>query len=573
MGGFKFLEDERAAPAPAAAKGFQFLTEEAPSAPVESPAALRPSTGTFVSNPGGAAVGRTEIPDPRYMPPSAGDPKLLRLGLETGGAVAGETVGRRFGGLPGGSVGAGVGAGAASLVSNVFDPLTDPLQEARETAITAGGATLLLGGTVAGFRRAIGKPNEAGEWLVAQAEKTGTVPPLGAVMPDSALVRTIQSIGQADILTGKRITDALERTKGQMTDEVRAYVMSYSRSKLVADHAFKQWDDLLEKTVGSRGLVRMDQGTFEASLPLIKGWESLGLLSKLDKGLVTKIKAAEAAGEGILPVLSITEAEAARTLFYRASMEAAKSPANARRAVEGGDYSKAYRALAQDVGNQMDDAVGRAVKDGRMPLDARAQLQGARDLWSKWKQGEMLIDELTLPLQSAAREGAPLASGDVFSALDRIAKTSDKVGKRLVSKDQEAYLAGIGQAMRQAEKSEAQKAFSWVVRAGQLSLFTGGGLAAGATVGGPVGLAVGGVIAATPAMFSWITTNPTAARLVMRGLTLEAGTAEAARVAKQLLVLGIKDKIFPAERPERIEESGRVRSEMDAAAAARAVPD
>ena len=88
-----------------------------------------------------------------------------------------------------------------------------------------------------------------------------------------------------------------------------------------------------------------------------------------------------------------------------------------------------------------------------------------------------------------------------------------------------------------------------------------------------MGLAVGGVIAATPAMFSWITTNPTAARLVMRGLTLEAGTAEAARVAKQLLVLGIKDKIFPAERPERIEESGRVRSEMGAAAAARAVPN
>src|SRR3990167_3127709 len=118
MGGFKFLEDERAAPARGPAKGFQFLTEEAPSAPVESPAALRPSTGTFVSNPAGAAVGRTEVPDPRYMPPSAGDPKLLRLGLETGGAGAGETVGRRFGGLPGGSVGAGVGAGAGRLVSH-----------------------------------------------------------------------------------------------------------------------------------------------------------------------------------------------------------------------------------------------------------------------------------------------------------------------------------------------------------------------------------------------------------------------------------------------------------------------
>lgn len=501
-----------------------------------------------IMNPAPAPTPPPEAPGTGIYPRGGFVPNaaLGRVSAETVGGTAGAILGARVAGPAGEIAGSGIGGAAGSLVSELWDPTAHPVVE----AVNAGAAQALGAGVgVAGIstlRKLIGKPNEAGQWLLAAAEKEGRVPPPGAVLPDSTLIHLMESIAQADTFTGQKIKDALVRTNGAMTDEIRAMVTSYARTKMEADRAFKNWDNLLKTRIGDSSLVSVDDATYKALIPLIKGWEELGLLSKLDNGLVQKVKMAQQAmenGQNIPKLMSLSEAEAARTLFYRASMEAAKGAMNARKTVGGGDFARAYRDFGAEVGKQMDEAISYAVKRDWLPLDARAELQGARNLWTKWKQGEAVLDELTIPLQAAERRDGPLKADELFSALKRLDQTAEKIGHPVISKEQEQVLTGIARAMKQVETAAEGKSFTWVVRMGQLSLVTGGAFA-----GGPGGALAGTAVAMTPTLLNWILTNPKTASWIIRGMQVDAGTAAGTRLARQFLSAAMKEGLVPPSR-------------------------
>ncbi len=527
--------------------------------------ATKPRDRTIVENPGGAA---TAILGPReargVTEPLNPSPELLRTVVEGGTSAAGGLAGAAVsGGNPYATMlGAGVGGAGGSLLSELFNPTEKPVQTAIQTGLFAAGAEGTGQALGSGLRYLIGKPNEAGEWLLTAAEKAGHVPPPGAVIPDSALLRIIEGIASADNYMGQKIKDSLTKTNGIMTDEIRNLVNSYMRTKMEADRAFKAWDGVVANRLGDASIVKVSNGVVDSLVPLIKGWEELGLITKLDSNLVKKVKLADMARkdgqvlDGL--ALSMSEAESARTLLYRAAMNANKSTTTAKKAVAGDDYAQAYKSFGADVGDAIDQAVTKAVRDGRLPEDARATLQGARNLWTKWKQGEAVVDELTLPLQSASREGGPLKSADIYSALDRLAKQGERVKTPLITKDQEKLLSGMARAMEQAENTGKSKAFTWMVRAGQLGVIAGGGIFGG--VGGAAG---GLALSMTPAAMTWLMTNPKAASFIIRGMKLDANSAEGMRLFRQFATMGMKAGVFPPDGQYKAEEDERQRLELE----------
>lgn len=517
----------------------------------------------FAETPAGAVTGlrMPRAADARPESPGINPAEAGRTLLEVGGATAGSVLGGQVGrsaGVPnvGMRAGEAVGAAAGSLVSEIFDPTSHP----GTTAMEAGASTLATGtaasaGTAA-LRRMLGNPTEAGQRLVKIAEQRGEVPLPGAVLEPGGLAEKIQAVGQADVLTGQRIAEKMRQSGQFATEDVGRYINDYLRTKAVAKKAFEKWDIESQAAFGNNRVVYLPPTSLNVIEPVLKAWESRGFGHQFDPTLLQAAKAMReqidaAASSGGRPVaikLSMSEAEAVRSMLYENARFRAGAASTGLSEIGDESLARAYRKEAEVVGDHIDNAITQGVKDKRLPLSARADLQGARDLWKQWRQGEVLLDEILPKIESAQRAGTSLTAGELFSSLDRISKMGEKIGKPLISGTQQSYLAGMARAMQAAEDSGKQKMFSWIVRGGQLGLVTGGSIA-----GGPAGLLAGTALAMTPALFNFITTNPAAAKLIIRGMRVEPGTALAARTSRELVTL-LAHNGFIAE-PDRTSET------------------
>ena len=563
-GGFQMtLTEAPAAPEPT---GFKMRLTDAPAAnedflSPQMPPAVRDQTQA--ETPGGAVTGRARVPRARGEVSSPLSGPAARVATETAGSVLGEVVGGRVAGPAGAMAGSALGGGAGSTVAEAFDPTTSPVRTAVEAGLAAATGTMVGTGAVAGIRKAIGNPTEAGKRLLKIAEARGEVPLPGAVMDEASLAAKIQAIGQADVFTGQRVADKIKATGGMVTQDVGQYVHDALRTKGLANKSFAVWDEAAGRAFGNNRVVYLPPTTLDVLEPIIKVWESRGLAQQFDPTLLRASKAIRAqldaaAATGGRPTaikLSLGEAEAVRSAIYNNARSRTGAPSTGLSEIGGEDLAKAYRKEAGVVADHIENAINAGVKDGRMPAAARADLQGAKDLWKQWKQGEEVLDALTPALQSAQREARPLTSQEIFSALQKIGAQEEKFSRNLVSGQQKAILTGFARALEANEKSGQSKMFTWMIRGNQANLVIGGGIAGG-VAGGPLGATLGAAtVALTPTVMNWLVTNKTAATLLIRGLRTNPGTAEAARAGRQFLTLGMKEGVFPPDRQFTDEEA------------------
>lgn len=517
--------------------------------------------------PGGAATGMV-------YPRVAGEERetqrggpLARIVAETTGAAAGGGLGSIPGvvmrspgvAAAGMRVGESVGAYLGSRFAESFDPTEDP----HDTASIAAGWTLGTGLVASGgaqiFRRMLGKPTEAGKKILEVMEKEGKVPPPGAVMPETSIAQAIQSIGAAEAFFGRHVKEHILETGRAVSRDLRHYVSDFFRVKKGADRLFKQWDETVAATMGNARGVHVKAEVFDALETAVKEWERLGLTSKVDNTLLDAVKyvqnqraAFAEAGKKLDSVtITLSEAEAARTFLYNRARAMAGSTTAEKGAVAGQDFARAYRSMADDVGGAIDDAIDVGVKNGKIPVEARAALEGGRQLWRQWKQGETIMEELLVPMKSAIRGDKPLKASAIEEGLKNIENLEQKLGRPVVSTTQKAHLAGIQRALKAVEESGKSSQFTFSVRTGQLAALTYGV----ATSGGDIGNIAGtGAIALSPAAFTFLITNPKAASLLIRGLRLEPGTAGAARVTRELITLLAKEGHADIQREPVAEE-------------------
>lgn len=520
----------------------------------------------FETTPGGAATG---IQTPRV----AGDDIQpggpgARVAAETTGAFAGGFLGA----LPGRAMRsprlaeAGMRAGEAggaflgSLFSEAFDPTENPLETASIAAGFTGATGIAASGSTAVLRRAIGKPTEAGKRILDIMEKEGKVPPPGAVLPEYSIAQSIQSIGSAEAFFGRNVKELVQETGLAITKDLRHYVADFYRFKRGADKVFAEWDDIVKSLLdnpnfakqGTRGIRRVEISIdhFDALEKAVSEWDRLGLRGQLRKDapqlldIVERVQAAKTAGWALKDKVPITmaEAEAARTFIYNQARKIAGSTSTESGAIAGKDFAKAYREIADDIGKSMDEAIDDAIRNNRIPVDARAKLEGGRALWKQWKQGEAILDELAIPLKSARRAGEPLNASRIETAINSIETVESRLGRPVVSSTQKAHLSGIMRALKASEESGKSSAFTLAVRTGQLASLT-------------VHMGLQGIaMALSPAAFTFMVTNPKAASLLIRGLRLEPGTAGAARVGRELLSLLAKEGHADIQREPTEEE-------------------
>lgn len=536
---------------------------EEPESALTSP--LPPGTGVtrtpplgFAESPGGAATG---IRMPRVATRTTEEvpPWLARVGLETalsslggtalGGATGLVTKNPYLTGLAmrGGETG---GAFLGSLLSETFDPTESPLKTAGAAAMwTAGTGAVATGGTAL-LRRAIGQPTEAGKYILQVMEKEGKVPPPGAVLPPTSIAQTLQAIGSAEAFFGKNVGELVKETGMSVTRDLRHYVADFYRYKKGARIQFKAWDDAVKQAFGNSraGGARIPSDVFDTLESALKEWDRLGLTSTLDNNLREGVRyamnlRAEAAKQGMrLPTinLSISEAEAARSFLYQLAKDSAGKASTEAKAVAGETFAKGFRTRAEEVGQAMDEAIDRAVKQGKISPDARANVLAGRQLWKQWKQGETMLDELAIPLRAASREREALSAQMIDTAIKNIERFEDKIGHPVVSTTQKAHLAGIMRALRAVEDSGKSGAFTLAVRTGQLATLTMG-VSAGAKMGGAPGVFGSVVAALSPGAFTFLVTNPQAVKLLITGLRAEPGTAVALRTGRELLTLLAKE--------------------------------
>lgn len=506
----------------------------------------------FQDTPGGAAV---SLRMPRVAgdaPEETGGGPAARIAAETIGSFAGGTIGGAVGGLTRSPAAAAIGmrageAGGAflgSLFSEAFDPTTDPLQTASEAAAWTAATGAVASGTAHVFRRMIGKPTEAGKTILKIMEREGKVPPPGAVLPETSIAQSFQSIGSAEAFFGKSVKEHIQETGLAITKELRHYVADFYRYKKGADRLFREWDTTVA-SLGSPRLVAVNASHFDALEAAVKEWDRLGLThtGQVDKtllGVVRNVQELRAAGLDVKTVkLTMEEAEAARTFIYnRARAMAGSAPAE-KGAIAGQDFARAYREIAEDIGVQMDGAIDKAVKDGKISVEARGKLVAARQLWRQWKQGEAILDELAVPLKAAGRREGPLKAQRIETALVNIERMEEKFGRPVVSSTQKAHLASLQRALKAVEESGKSSAFTLAVRTGQMASLT-------INIGQGIAQAVG--MALSPAAFTFLVTNPKAASLLIRGLRLDPGSAAAARVGRELMTLMAREGFAPPER-------------------------
>lgn len=513
----------------------------------------------FEETPSGAVTGlrfpRVGGDEPERAP--AGP--AARIAAETMGAALGGTIGAAGGALTRSPTLSGVGmrageAGGAflgSLFAEAFDPTEAPLQTAAESAAFTAVTGAVASGTAAVFRRMIGQPTEAGKTILKIMEKEGKVPPPGAVLPETSIAQSIQSIGSAEAFWGRSVKEHVLDTGLAITKNVKHYVTDFYRYKKGADKAFKQWDEVTAR-LGYSHPAWVKPEVFDALEIAVKEWERLGLMSKVDSSLLKSIQHAQAqralaaeTGQQIDRIsLSLTEAEAARTFLYnRARAMAGSTPAE-KGAVAGQDFARAYRSMAEDVGNAIDDAITSGVKNGKISTAERGLITGGRQLWKQWKQGEAILEELAVPLKAAGRREGPLKAQRIETAINNIEQMEAKFGRPVISSTQKAHLAGLMRALRAVEESGKSSAFTLAVRTGQL---------ASLTINVPRAKGFGDVVSGvlmtlSPAAFTFLTTNPKAASLLIRGLRLDPGSATAARVGRELLTLMAREGFAPPER-------------------------
>lgn len=524
----------------------------------------------FGETPGGAATG---IQTPRVAGDDvqAGGPGA-RLAAETGGAFLGGLVGSvpgrvtRSPGLTTAGMRAGEAGGAflGSLFSEAFDPTEKPLETAGIAAgwTAASGAASELGGSI--FRRMLGKPTEAGQHLIKIMEKEGKVPVPGAVLPETSIAQTIQSIGSAEAFFGRNVKKHVEETGMAASRELRHYIADFYRYKKGADKAFKEWDQAMESMLlkegsGSYRPVHVKPEVFDALDTAVKEWDRLGLTSQVDNTLLAAIKHAQViraqaaeAGQKIAAInLTISEAEAARTFLYNRARAMAGSSTAEKGAIGGDDFARAYRKMAEGIAGGIDDAIDTSVKNGKIPAELRARLEGGRALYKQWKQGEAIMDELAIPVRAAGRREGPLRAQKIETAINNIEREERVVGRPVISTTQKAHLAGIQRALKAAEESGKSSAFTLAVRTGQLATLTYGSYQSGGDIGGIAGSAA---LALSPAAFTFLVTNPKAASLLIRGLRLDPGAAQGARLFRELTTLMAKNGFADIEREPRDEE-------------------
>jgi hypothetical protein len=379
------------------------------------------------------------------------------------------------------------------------------------------------------------------------AEARGEIPLPASVLNEGSAANLLETIGRNDFLLGQRVKDQAKKIGGIATEEVSQWVNDALRTKALSNKGFAEWDAFVEKNLGNARMVTVPKTTIDAILPIVKVWESNGLVHQLDPTLVRtvqRIQAAVAAGTPISGVrLTMAEAESARSLLYNNARERMAMAANDRAAVGGETLAMATKKEAQTVSASMDAAMENGVQ-GKLyggalqgsarvggipsiPVDVRANLAGARELWKKWKQGEVIMDELTIPIASAARKDGNLTSTDIFSALKRIDKQEEKFGSTLIDGTQRNYLTGMARAMQANEAAGKSGGFAYLaVRGSQIGLITGGIWASGVPF-----------LALTPATFAFVTTNPTAAKWLISGMRAGPGTAAGARATRELSTL------------------------------------
>jgi hypothetical protein len=518
-----------------------------------SPAQDQPGAPQFVGTPAGAATG---IEPPRLQPVAPGreeqtvGPTEQRLGIETAATLGMGLLGGLTLGPPGAAGGAAAGGMFGSLVAEFFDPSAKPIQE----AVQLGGTNLAFGtlttGGRAGITAMLGKPTERGQALLDILEARGLVPTAGAVL-EGSLAKNMEAIGSADAFFGQKLKRVIADQGNVVTDDVRNFISGYQRYYGAAKEGFKVWDAGVKTYLkpGEEDIVALDRGVIDKLRAAEKVWANTGsavdfpLRTMLDnlakfeaeKGTVTAFK------------VNLEQAEAVRQLLHEQANALSGTGRAESTAAVGKDVVQAVRRAAMKVGEDIEFAIDLAVKDGRIPVQARQILLASRDLWKQWRVGEELQDALGAQLKQASRTAQPITSQEIYGALRQIEEDEAKLKRNLIGAPERARLEAVGKALQANEEAQHASQFTMAVRSGQLFTLSGAGFAAGA--GNPIMATAGAALVLVPAAMGFIVRNPTASALLIRGLRLPAGSAAAARAARDLTaVLAKEGFIAPVER-------------------------
>jgi hypothetical protein len=546
---------------PAANDDFSDLGVKPKAAPAPPAAAPAPAfdqgvraPGEFAETPAGAVAGRTARPAPRgdvRGPGALESGPGARLALETGGAFAGGTLGATFGPV-GMRTGEALGATAGAVLAESVDPTTKPV----ETAFVAGSTTFLtgVGGTIAAGigRKLIGKPHEAGQALANIMQRSGKVPPPGAVL-ESDFIRNAEAIGSAAFGTSELLKKVRAEAADITADATRNYVSGFQRFAEAARLAFADVDkalpnaglrfkgdpavrDALADVADASARVRGDPSALDTHLRKIHDW----------------------AQGGPAPTFSFEETQKIYGSLYD------KARSIELRAARGETVDKAdhefIRKQADRVKKAFDAQIDFVVKDGRVPADTKDKLLLARASWNHWLEGKELESMVLKATKDAAGEG-PITGSRLSAELDKVVRREKEVGHIILSPNTKDGIRRYALALKAVEDSGKQGAYSFIGRIGQIAGLTGAGF--GFT--GP-----GAVLFTAPHVLAFAFSNPQASALILRGLKLEPGSAAAARLGREFLTLLEKEQLIPPDRPR---EGGAVGAAMDTEAAKRFVPN
>lgn len=537
---------------PAAIKGPLMDFKVYGKTPAQAPAEATPAeanagpNAAFGTNEAGAATG---IQPNRLQPIAPGreeqgvGPTEKRLGFELGGAATGAAIGGAALNLPGAVLGAGIGGIAGSIAAEFSDPTQNPIKEALITGATSAGAQTFGSGSMAGFRYMLGKPSANGKHLLDIMEARGLVPPAGTVL-EGSLAKNMQAIGSSDAFFGAKVQQAVKDAGNVVTDDLRNYISGYQRFYVGAKEGFKIWDSSAKQLLGPEAdIVALDRGVIDKLKVAQRTWDSVGAAVDFPlRQMLDDLAAAEArVGGSKFPAfrVNLEQAEAVRQLLHQQANALAGTGRTETGQAVGKDVAQAVRKAAYKVGDDIEFALDLAVKDGRIPMQARAILTESREMWKQWKVGEALQNELTDTLKLSERTGAPITSEAVYGALGRIEAESKRLHKPILTSGETARLESIGKALQATEASQHSTQFTMAVRAGQLFALSGGA----GTMMGAVPMAL------IPAALGFVVRNPEASALLIRGLRLPAGSAAGVRAANQLATILAKEGFLaPVER-------------------------
>lgn len=535
-----------------------------PSAPAGNPSGMswigKPplSAGDVAGTKGGAA---TAIGKPSPTGAAVGVPPLDtpidwrnvgrttgRMGIETAGSYLGGTagaVGTALGAKnpflvgAGMRVGEGVGAFGGSLLSELFDPTTDPLRSAAEAGGFQIGTGVVASGGTRVLRSLIGKPHEGGTTLIKIAERNGTVPPPGAVL-ESEFVRQAQSFGSAAFGTSQRLKRARETVEGFTEADARDYVSGFQRFHDSSKRIFK----LVDAELAQQGTpIVVNKSIEDALQSTIRMAEAKGLADTLPAGL-QKFRNSGKGGASVTPLTFEEAQEVQATLFNQArALDFAARNGDS----DAVGLAKGARQKAQLVKDEMDKQVDVLVKQGKLKPEIKNQILEARGAWSKWIEGQEL-ESLLLRATHDIGGNATVSGSKIITELDKLLRESAEAGYKILSPNAVAGMRRYGKALEALEESGKAGQYVFAGRMGQLVMLTG---VAGLVLGGanPIGLG-GAAMFAAPHVISWAFSNPRASALIIRGMQLKPGTAEAARVARELSTLAVKEGIMPPQRVE-----------------------